>query len=487
MAESHPNILLITTDQQRGDCLGIENHPVLDTPYLDQIAAQGVRFSRAYSACPVCVPARRTLMTGAKAASHGVTMNYDTHLTLPTLPETLSKAGYQTHLAGKLHLYPARKMYGFHSADWADTPGQTTLGQINNDYQRFLADHGRQSPDLSLAHGVHGNGWISRPWHMEERFHFTNWAVDGALRYLERRDPTVPFFLNLSIFAPHQPFTPPAYYFDKYMALDLPDPVVGDWARVYETPQRGHEINAWRVSLTPRAQREMMAGYFGSIEHADHQIGRVLKHLPENTVVLFASDHGEMLGDHQWIRKRVPYEASARVPFLLRLPKVFGVSGGQVRRELVELMDIMPSLLDAAGVAIPDTVDGQSVLPLLRGEASGWREHLHGECAVIDTMNSGMQFIVTGDLKYVRYPGTGLEEAFDLVADPHERVNLIGDPAQDARIAPLRQILIEELAGRSEGFVRDGQLAVTGGPAPSFLPGFQRTGPSGPALLNGVR
>ncbi|WP_050811666.1 sulfatase-like hydrolase/transferase [Pelagibacterium halotolerans] len=347
-----PNIVLITTDQQRGDCLGVEGHPVLDTPYLDQIASQGARFSRAYSACPVCIPARRTLMSGARPARHGVTMNYDTPLTLPTLPGELARAGYQTHLAGKLHLHPARKLYGFNSADWADSPAQYRLNRVSNDYQRFLIEHGQHGPDLSYANGANGNGWVSRPWHMDERFHYTTWAAECALRFLERRDPTVPFFLNLSIFAPHAPFTPPAYYFEKYMDMDLPEPVVGAWARIYDGAQRGHDVTAWRVSLKRQAQREMMAGYFGSIEHADHQIGRVLKHLPRDTAILFASDHGEMLGDHQWTRKRSAYEGSARVPFLVKLPKSFGIEPGQVRTELVELMDVMPTLLDMAGAPV---------------------------------------------------------------------------------------------------------------------------------------
>ena len=470
-----PNIVLITTDQQRGDCLGVAGHPVLDTPYLDQLASQGMRFTRAYSACPVCIPARRTLMSGAKPAHHGVTMNYDTPLTLPTLPAVLSEAGYQTHLSGKLHLHPARKRYGFHSTDWADSPAQYGLNRINNDYQRFLIAQGQHGPDLSYANGANGNGWVSRPFHMDERLHYTTWATESALRFLERRDPTVPFFLNLSIFAPHAPFTPPAYYFEKYMDLDLPEPKVGDWSRVYDEPQRGLNVTAWRVNLRRQAQREMMAGYFGSIEHADHQIGRLMRHLPADTVILFTSDHGEMLGDHQWIRKRTPYEGSARVPFLVKLPKSFGVQPGQVRNELVELMDVMPTLLDAAGAPIPDSVDGRSVLPLLRGEGGDWRSYLHGECARVETMNSGMHYIVEGGLKYIYYPGTGLEQLFDLASDPAEMTDLAADPEKADRAEPLRQRLIAELDGRPEGFVLGGRLAITGGPAPSHLPGFACT------------
>lgn len=472
-----PNILLIVTDQQRGDALGVAGHPVLQTPFLDEIAANGVRFTNAYSACPVCVPARRTMMTGAKAASHGVFMNYDTHLDLPTLPGELTRAGYQTHLCGKLHLYPSRKLYGFMSADWADSPTQRHTGRFRNDYQRFLIEHGHFGPDIGTASGMTSNGWAARPFHMDERFHFTNWTVEMAMRFLERRDATVPFFLKVSIFAPHQPFTPPAYYFDKYMQMDLPDePPVGDWARVFDGPQRGTPVDAWRISLEKDQQRRMMAGYFGSIEHLDHQIGRLMKHVPRNTAVMFVSDHGEMLGDHQWARKRSAYEGSSKIPFLLRMPPDSGLRQNRTIDRPVELMDVMPTLLDIAGADCPDTVDGSSVLDLVRDDAAPWRDYLHGECSKIVTMNSGTQFVTDGRQKYVYYPGLGLEQFFDLEADPQEMDNLIDDAAWQSRIAHHRAILIRELDGRPEGFVKDGKLTVKQGYSPSCLPEYVRPG-----------
>ena len=317
MHVSRPNILLFMTDEQRGDCLGIDGHPVLQTPYLDELATSGVRFRRAYSACPVCVPARRTLMTGRKPASHGVLMNEVGWLDGPTLPGELSRAGYQTHLVGKLHLFPRRKLYGFDSADWADSPRGTPA---SDDYQLFLAREGVRGWNPGVAHGAHPNGWVARPWHLSEHLHFTNWCADQALEFLHRRDPTVPFFLKVSFYPPHQPCTPPQPYWDRYMAMDLPEPVVGDWARVFDGPVRGLSVTSWRTALEPELIRQYRAGYYGSINHIDDQIGRVLAALPPDTVIVFVSDHGEMLGDHQWIRKRNGFEGSARIPFLLRLP-----------------------------------------------------------------------------------------------------------------------------------------------------------------------
>lgn len=478
-ATERPNILLIVSDQHRGDALGYAGHPIVQTPYLDHVAASGSHFTNAYSACPVCVPARRTLMTGATPAHHGVTMNYDTRLDLPTMPGELARAGYQTHLCGKLHLYPIRALHGFMSADWADSPAQWVLGRYRNDYQRFLAAQGHFGPDQGYAHGMSGNGYIARPWHMEERLHFTNWVTESALGFLDRRDPTMPFFLKVSYFAPHQPCTPPAYYFDKYMQMEIPEPEVGDWARVHDAPVRGMDVNAWRISLDRDPYRRMCAGYYGSIEHIDHQIGRLFRHMPANTVVIYTSDHGEMLGQHQMMRKRVPYEGSAKVPFLVKLPKRAGIAQGRAVSAPVELMDIMPTVLDLAGVDCPETVDGRSVLPLIRGDATEWRDHIHGECAAIGSLKSGMQYVTDGRRKYIYYPGRDEEQFFDLEADPREMHNLIDDPARGGEVSLWRQKLIEELADRPEGFVRDGRLVPLEGNSPFFMPGYMRPGDPG--------
>ena len=468
-ASPRPNIVLFITDQQRGDALGIEDHPVLQTPYLDEMASHGIRFRRAYTACPVCVPARRTLMTGQKPASHGVFMNYNTHLDGPTLPGELARAGYQTHLVGKLHLHPQRKRYGFMSEDWADSSACRT----DDDYHRFLIQQGVTARIPGIAHGASVNGYAARPWHLDEQLHFTNWCADRALNFLERRDPTTPFFLKVSFHQPHQPCVPPQAYWDRYMQMDMPEPPVGDWARVFNEPQRGLPVDAWRTYLPPAQQKQLQAGYYGCINHIDDQIGRVLQQLPRNTVVMFISDHGEMLGDHQWIRKRSAYEGSARVPFLMRFPRPMDVPQRQVRDEVVELMDVMPTLLDLAGAEIPETVDGRSVLPLIRGESTDWRDYLHGECAQVPTLGSGMQYLTDGQRKYIWYPGIGEEQYFNLEADPQELHNLAADAAYADEIATWRQRLIAEIDGRPEGFVKGGQLALIGGDSAFHLPGYE--------------
>ena len=457
-----PDLLLVTTDQHRGDCLGLDpRHPVR-TPFLDELALNGTRFAAAYSACPVCVPARRTLLTGTRPRTHGVLMNGWADLPFPTLPAVLRGAGYQTHLVGKLHFQPSRARHGFDSADWADAPWHhDDAAARDNDYFRFLARNGVDSREAQ-AHGATPNGHPARPWHLDERLHYSNWAASAALDFLERRDPTCPFFLNLSFLHPHQPLTPPRDYLDKYLRpeVEIPPPDVGEW--VDADAGRGPiPVEPWRIELPAAEMRYVRAAYYATIEHLDAQIGRVLRALPRGTVVLFTSDHGEMLGDHRWLRKRTPWEPSARVPMLLAGP---GVPRGRVDDRPVELMDVMPTLLGAAGVAVPESVEGMSLLGHDR------REYVHGECAAVPTTNSGMQYVTDGRRKFCWWPGRGEGQFFDLEADPRELRDRIDDPSRADQVARWRSRLVAELDGRPEGFVVDGRLAKLAGPTPVVLP-----------------
>ena len=474
-----PNIILIMTDQQRGDALGIEGHPVLQTPCLDWIAQSGTRFTNAYSECPVCMPARRTIMSGQRPATHGVLGNYNTWLHGPTLPQVLRDNGYQTHLSGKLHLWPLRKGYGFEWMNLSDGPGASPE-ERDSDYMRFMRRERPEELHPQISHGIAGEGFPVRPWHLDERLHVCNWATDMAIDFLERRDPTRPFFLNLSYFHPHPPITPPQIFYDRYMAMDLPDPVVGEWARVYDAPQRGLQWHNPRQSLDPAVMKQYRAAYFAQISHIDNQIQRLFSSIAmidgvdlSNTVILFASDHGDMLGDHQWHRKSVAYQGAVRIPLLLRLPDRLREEQGVVVDDPVGLQDIMPTLLDAAGVAVPDTVDGRSLVPLTRDADAEWREYIHGEIHQIPLANTGMHYLTNGRRKYVWYPGSDREEYFDLERSAAEEVESSDDAAYADEIARWRDLLTGELAGRPEGFVRDGRLACLGASTPIVLPGFE--------------
>ncbi len=469
MARKKPNFILIMTDQHRGDCLSLENHPVLLTPNIDYIGGQGVHFARAYTTCPSCIPARRSLMVGQYPATHGLVGYHDgLEWQAPaTLPEVLKTAGYQTFLVGRnMHLWPRRKRYGF---------DEMVIWQ--EDYFSFLSSQ-HLTRDDCYGHGISANGWTARPWHLDEKFHPTTWTITEALHFLERRDPSCPFFLVISFIAPHPPLTPPAFYLERYLRCKIPLPYLGEWASPPEKNGKGSHVAADRVNLTGEALISARAGYYGLINHIDDQIYRLYDALKgeirQNTYLLFTSDHGEMLGDHYLFRKCYPYEGSVRIPFLICGPEI--ESGQQVFYPVC-LEDIMPTVLQLAEVPVPETVEGQSLIPILRGEKKKLeREYLHGEHASCYSYHQANHFLTDGKEKYCWFPATGKEQLFDLTQDPGEIHDLATDSRFQERVVFWRKKLIETLKGRPEGFT-DGKRLIPGRPHQACLPHV-----SGPVL-----
>jgi len=480
MTDTRPNILLITTDQQRGDCLGIEGHPVLQTPNIDWLARSGTHFRRGYSECPSCFPARRVLMGGQAPAVNGMVGMQSAPDWKPkhTLAGELSKAGYQTEMVGKLHLYPYRKRYGFDHMRLANATHTGGENPSENDYVAWLMEGGAMPIEAGVAHGIDPNGWVGRPHYLPEEKTHTFWCVDQALDFLNSRDPTMPFFLNLSFIDPHPPLTPPKFYYDRYMATDLPMPVVGDWAqslhgRTFEKPERGIAPNSPRVKLDEQTMRYTRAAYYGMINHIDDQLGRLFLSMQRRglfgkTFILFTSDHGEMLGDHNLYRKTFAYEASARVPFIARAAHEMDFPDDITTFAPVGLQDVMPTLLDVAGVPIPETLTGRSLLPLMRGDDSDWREALHGEHAGCYQYDDGVHFMTDGHSKYIWYSQTGQEQLFDLDADPDELRDLARTDSPDLPKWRLR--MVEQLKDRPEGF-SDGERLIAGQPHEYLVPG----------------
>ena len=468
-----PNILLVMTDQQRGDCVAAD--PVapapLQTPNLDALARSGAHFLRAYAESPSCIPARRSLMSGTAPAANGaVGFRGGVPWNPPaTLAGELSRAGYQTEMIGKLHLHPDRRRYGFDHMQLANS----TRGGDNEYVQWLRHIHGRREVDPRMAHGVSSNGWVGRPHHLPEEQMHTFWVIDRAMEFLQRRDPSCPFFLNLSFIDPHPPLTPPRFYYDRYIDRDLPPPDVGDWADDLGGPQRGLSPDASRIHLDEDQMRCARAAYYGMINFIDDQLGRLFQHsgVLRDTLVIFTSDHGEMLGDHHLFRKTWPYESSARIPFLLRAPASWKLEGGLQPTAPVGLQDVMPTLLDAAGVAVPESCTGRSLLPVLRGETGGVREVLHGEHSGCYAYEEGNHFLVDGSHKYIWYSQTGREHLFDLDADPRELHDLALDADAEARLAPWRERLVDVLRGRPEGCV-EGDRLVAGRRHDTLLPGY---------------
>lgn len=465
---TQPNIILINVDQWRGDCLSVSGHPVVHTPYLDQLALEGARFDRAYSATPTCIPARAALYTGLRQATHGrvgyqdgVPWDYPV-----TIAGEFTRHGYQTQAIGKLHVYPERSQVGFQNVILHDGYLHQARRNRNHDdiddYLPWLRAQLGHDTDY-FDHGVNCNSIVARPWDKPEHLHPTNFIVTQAIDFLRRRDPRKPFFLFLSFHRPHPPYDPPTWAFEQYLQQPMPEVPVGDWTHHFDNYAEPLNPECSVGGIDPRVLHRARAGYYGHMTHIDHQLNRFLEVLEErelahHSYVCFVSDHGEMMGDHHLFRKAVPYEGSARVPLILKGPRDSGIERRGIHNEVVELRDVLPTLLDCAGLPIPESVEGRSFLPIARGGQVSVREHLHGEHTWI---NGSVQWITDGHEKYIWFVRTGLEQLFDLDSDPQELHDLAPDATAVGRLAHWRQVLIEELRDREEGFT-DGQRLIPG-------------------------
>jgi arylsulfatase A-like enzyme len=251
--------------------------------------------------------------------------------------------------------------------------------------------------------------------------------------------------------------------------MEMPEVPVGDWWEDHLRWHSPHNQCCLADRIPPHLLRRARAGYYGLITHIDAQIGRFLHALggfglARNTVICFTTDHGELLGDHHLFRKGRPYEGSARVPLILRAPAACGLKPNHACRHPVELRDVMPTLLDCAGLPVPDSVEGVSLLPLARGEEPEWRPYLHGEHAG----GGNMMFLTDGHEKYVWFTDSGNQQLFDLDNDPSELHDLARKTENAGRLELWRQRLTKELEGREEGFT-DGRQLLPGRPVSPLL------------------
>lgn len=477
-----PNVILIIADQWRGDCLGAAGHPDVMTPYFDTLCSEGYRFENGCSATPTCIPARAAILTGMSQENHrrvgyvdGVRWDYE-----HTLAGEFAKAGYQCHCSGKMHVHPERKMMGYHSIDLHD--GYLHYYRQNNvpyyenqrvadDYHHWLKNELGIEADPTET-GVDCNSFVARPWIYPEKYHPTRWVTDKAIDFLRKRDRDMPFFLTLSYVRPHPPFDAPEPFFNMYRNRELTPPKMGDWADTARLERNGRIFDSSTGPVDKKLQREAQIGYYACITQVDYEYGRLREAMfshglnRSNTIVMFISDHGELLCDHALFRKSLPYNGSAGVPFVISAPQqcLKAASGGtvpeNVTKRVAELRDVMPTLLSLCGIDVPDTVDGKNVFAPDFDREYIHGEHLHG--------GGSCQWIVTERDKFVWFSDTGRRQYFDLANDPDELHNAVDDAQYADRISELERILTEELTWREEGFVKDGKL-VTGCPVKPVL------------------
>ncbi|MDO4275503.1 MAG: arylsulfatase [Eubacteriales bacterium] len=477
-----PNIILIMTDQLRGDCLGFAGHPDVKTPYLDTLASRGVSFDHAYSSCPSCIAARAALHTGM-SQDHHQRVGYEDNIPwnyAHTLAGELSAGGYYTQCVGKMHVHPLRNYLGFHNVELHD--GYLHAARCGNipyresqyvadDYFYWLKQELGAGADVTDT-GLECNSWAARPWIYEEKYHPTNWVTDRCIDFLRRKDPGKPFFLMASYLRPHPPFDAPSVYFDMYKDKELAPPAMGDWEDTAYFQENGRVFDSKCGPSDPDLIRQAQIGYYACITHLDHQIGKLIQALVENeeyenSLILFTSDHGEELCDHHFFRKSRPYQGSCRIPMIISAnDKILpGIRRNRICHSVVELRDVMPTLLDFADMSIPETVDGLSMIPMVMDPTERIRPWLHGEHSYGEFSN---HWIVTERDKYIWHSQTGQEQYFLLSEDPHELHDRIEDDSCQERISSLRSILVEELTGRPEGFTSGGSL-VEGQPYPAYM------------------
>ena len=477
-----PNILMICTDQQRYDALGCYGNDHISTPNVDELANDGVLFEQCYVQSPVCAPSRASLLTGRYVSSHGLWANgVELPANRPLFTRNLADAGYDCGLIGKLHLAPcfggrteARQDDGYRFFEWAHDPSHRSP---ENAYHRWLRE---RFPDLYAAAldnprrpgpepiGTGPLGFDTMP----TEAHYSHWVAERTIDFLEReRDPAKPFFLSVNFYDPHHPFLAPQEYLDRYDASTLPRPA-GSPADLTNRPEILSQVSRASYAghsrgfadFTGEEIQEVVRAYYAMVSLIDDEVARILAtlsvhNLADETLVIFTSDHGEMLGDHGVLLKGpMLYEGAVRVPLILRWPGQ--LPDGERRTDLVEWIDLCATILDAAGAPPLPGDQGMSLLSLARGEADaqtrGWafceyRDSGHPyDPPVHATMlrHDHFKLIVHHGPPSADRTRTG--ELYDLADDPREERNLWDDPSHADIKVDLERYLNDVLVATAD-------------------------------------
>jgi len=440
-----PNFILVTPDQLRYDALGFTGHPVVKTPTLDGLARRGTIFSRAYIQNPVCVPSRACIQTGRYIHQHGCCYMETVVDDTPGLPpwettfmERLQAAGYRTGAVGKMHMYPPKgfhhmRLTGGKGARWTKSAGLPIgLGPLGPTYAEWLEKRHpggyekiyeqRRKPEYKLHRTA-----IVNVLPLEEYVDY--WIAEEAIGFLKTNHDR-PFFLWIGFCGPHGPMDPPKPYDELYPFDKVPMPRQWDPKRLDET-----------------VIRRLISYYLALITLIDDQIGRIGKVMDEldlwkNTVFIFATDHGEMLGDRGRFGKGVFYEPVIRSPLFVTLPEGYPKPPDRVD-DLVEVMDIAPTVLDYAGAGVPRIMTAESLRPVLEGKGGG-KDVTLTEYVTNDRTRRA-KCIVTRRYKYAFWGKDGPEEFYDLENDPEETRNLADDPAHKDELERHRKLMLDRV------------------------------------------
>lgn len=453
-SQDRPNILWICSDQQRYDTIHALGNSLIRTPNIDRIIENGVTFTHAYCQSPVCTPSRASFLTGryprtTRCRQNGQTIPADERL----LPRILKDHGYRCGLAGKLHLSSCsegkveqRIDDGYDVFHWSHHPQPDWE---ENAYQQWLRSKGVSWEELYSAPEVdHVKPGVPTEYHQ------TTWCAEMAIEFIkENRE--WPWLFSVNMFDPHHAFDPPQKYLDKYDPKEMPVPKFrpAEWEEKTSFQQLDHQwahntVGGMRVDqITAEQSQKITAAYYAMVELIDDQVGRMIHALEEtgqieNTIVVFMSDHGEMLGDHGlYLKGPHFYEQAVHVPLTMQWPGNF--SEGLRSDALVELVDLVPTFCDAAKIPIEPQIQGKSFIEICRGEATPDLHRDHVYCEYTNSWTHHRSYgtmLRTKTHKIVVYHGTDEGELYDLQNDPDEFHNLWGDvESMELKVSLIKQ------------------------------------------------
>lgn len=453
-AVPRPNVLLIMTDQHRMDAIGAYGNPVIRTPNLDSLAAQGTRFNNCWTQHPVCMPSRASIFTGRYPSSHGVRSN---GIRLPlhekTLAQTLLDQGYSTFGAGKFHFIP-------HYPYRSPLPTMETRREPYYGFQEFhLGEDGRSGEHWQWIQRNHPQFHLKPDHEVPVEVHNSGWVTTHTIDFLKRASTSgKPFFAFASFVDPHHSYNPPPPYSTMYREQDMP-PIVARPSERSAKPAYYEKLYSAHQPLVSQAARHR-AQYYGEVSLIDECVGRMMKTLDDlslraNTLVVFMSDHGDLLGDHFLFYKGpYHYRHCAAVPFIVNWPG--RVKRGKVVDGIMQEIDLMPTVLDMAGAPTPLGVQGRSQKAVLTtdSEDTGYTSALiqYGISGASLPAASGLD-AGTPDLWTLRtrgwrlsyYPGLKTGELYNLGEDPEEFVNLWGRSGLEKQQAMLKDELLDRV------------------------------------------
>jgi arylsulfatase A-like enzyme len=453
--DKRPNIILIITDQQRFDTIRALGFPYMETPNLDRLIEEGVLFTNCFITAPSCVPSRASLFTGYYPHTTGILKNGDTWR--HSWVEELNESGYYCVNVGKMHTVPFETPMGFHERYVVENKDRYLEGRYYFDeWDKAMHARGlvKQQRERYRLRDDYRERLGAFEWELPEDMHSDMFVGDLALWWLRTKPKmTQPLFLEIGFPGPHPPYDPIPRYAERYLDKDLPlpDPTEADLAgqpdafkamRVHNT-EVDHDSIVHQLEPTEAQRHRQRAYYYANVTMIDEKIGEILDALDEggyleNSVVIFTSDHGDALGDHGHSQKWTMYDIITRMPTIVWAPG--RVAGGRRIDALCQMMDLGPTILDFAGVAPAPTMEAQSLMPALAGEAWAGRDYVfaeHGRDGILQEAEF-VTMVRSKSWKLVHFLDEDEGQLFDLVNDPGEVDNLWNAPtAQDKKLELL--------------------------------------------------